>query len=59
MRCHDGLDVRIACADGSGRVAPILKDAIRTGKINLKAIVNTHSLVLGEVSCGDVMRRRG
>lgn len=24
------------------RVAPILKDAIQSGKINLKAIVNTH-----------------
>jgi len=32
---------------GSCRVAPVLKDAIQAGKINLTAIVNTHQLVLG------------
>lgn len=28
------------------RVAPILKDAISSGRINLTAIVNTHQYVL-------------
>ena len=28
-----------------GRVAPVLKEQIKAGKINLTAIVNTHQLV--------------
>ncbi|OAQ85457.1 metallo-beta-lactamase superfamily domain-containing protein [Purpureocillium lilacinum] len=33
--------------DPANPVAPVLKDAIQAGKINLTAIVNTHQLVLG------------
>ena len=38
-----------------GRVAPILKEQIDGGKINLTAIVNTHQLVSLTVSVGNML----
>jgi hypothetical protein len=33
-------------ADSMFRVAPVLKEQIQAGKINLRAIINTHQYVL-------------